>query len=78
MKRLTDTHNAHIMESMRFRELERLIISDGWYLKDVRGSHHNYLHPSKSGKVTIPNHSGDIAKGTLNSILKQAGIKGGQ
>ena len=60
---------------MKFRELEKIILSDGWVLKDIRGSHHNYIHANKPGKVTIPSHSGDIAKGTLNSILKQAGFK---
>jgi len=62
---------------MKFREVEKLILSDGWVLKDIRGSHHNYIHPTKAGKVTIPSHGGDIPKGTLNSILKQAGLKGG-
>jgi len=57
---------------MKFRELEKLIKADGWELKDVRGSHHNYVHSTKAGKVTIPAHGGDIPKGTLNSILKQA------
>ena len=47
---------------MRFREL-------------VRGSHHQYKHPTKSGKVTIPNHRGDIPLRVVNSILKQAGLK---
>ncbi|MCL2862053.1 MAG: type II toxin-antitoxin system HicA family toxin [Firmicutes bacterium] len=60
---------------MKFRELEKLILENGWVLKDIKGSHCNYTHPTKSGKVTIPRHGGDIAKGTLHSILKQAGIK---
>jgi len=32
-------------------------------------------HPAKTGKVTVPIHAGDISKGTLNSIFKQAGLK---
>lgn len=60
---------------MRFRELERIILDDGWVLSDIRGSHHPYKHPSKSGKVTIPNHSGDIPLLVVNSIFKQAGLK---
>ena len=60
---------------MRFRELERIILDDGWFLNDVRGSHHHYKHPLKSGKVTIPNHRGDIPLRVVNSILKQAGLK---
>lgn len=60
---------------MRFRELERIILDDGWFLNDVRGSRHQYKHPTKSGKVTIPNHRGDIPLRVVNSILKQAGLK---
>ena len=59
---------------MTFKELEKLIRADGWELKDIKGSHFQYVHPSKNGKVTIPNHKGDIPKGTAISILKQAGI----
>ncbi len=60
---------------MKFREMEKIILADGWYLVDIKGSHHQYKHPSKTGKVTIPNHPGDIPKRVVNSILKQAGLK---
>ncbi|MBQ1777893.1 MAG: type II toxin-antitoxin system HicA family toxin [Acidaminococcaceae bacterium] len=60
---------------MRFREVEKLLLADGWTLKGVRGSHHQYTHPQKKGKVTIPNHKGDLDMKTVNSILKQAGLK---
>ena len=60
---------------MRFRELERIVLDDGWFLNDVRGSNHQYKNPTKSGKVTIPNHRGDIPLRVVNSILKQAGLK---
>lgn len=60
---------------MTFREIERIILADGWILEGARGSHYSYRHPNKKGKVTIPNHKGDIPKGTVNSILKQAGLK---
>ena len=56
-------------------ELIKLLKKDGWYEKDQKGSHLQLEHPEKKGKVTVPVHSGDIPKGTLNSILKQAGIK---
>ena len=52
-----------------------MLFSNGWILKAVKGSHHQYIHPSKQGKVTIPYHSGDIAPVIVNSILKQAGLK---
>lgn len=57
------------------KEMEKIILADGWILKSQTGSHRQYIHPSKPGKVTIPFHGGDILKGTENSILKQAGLK---
>lgn len=60
---------------MKFREIERIILDDGWKFKRARGSHYQYIHPVKTGKVTIPNHPGDLDIKTVNSILKQAGIK---
>ena len=60
---------------MRFRELEKLILQDGWTEKAQRGSHHQYIHPTKPGKVTIPEHRGDIHPQTVKSILKQAGLQ---
>ena len=62
-------------EGMRFREIEKIILNDGWYLKTVRGSHHQYKHPAKPGKVTIPIHNGDLDPTTVKTILKQAGLK---
>jgi len=48
-------------------------------LSRTKGSHRQYKHPTKKGLVTIAGHlSDDLSKGTLNSILKQAGLKGGQ
>jgi len=60
---------------MKFQEIERIILNDGWNLKTVKGSHHQYVHPSKPGKVTIPYHTGDIVPVIIKSILKQAGLK---
>lgn len=57
------------------RELEKIILNDGWIMKSQTGSHRHYVHPSKTGKVTIPFHSKDIPKGTEIAILKQAGLK---
>ncbi|HVF09397.1 MAG TPA: type II toxin-antitoxin system HicA family toxin [Abditibacteriaceae bacterium] len=54
----------------------RLIEQDGWYLDRTKGSHRQFRHSSKSGVVTVPGHMGDdLAPGTLNSILRQAGLK---
>ena len=59
---------------MRFRELEKLLLEDGWYQVKQKGSHHQYKHPVKSGKVTIPERGGDIHIDTVKSIKRQAGI----
>lgn len=59
---------------MRFREVERIILNDGWRFKKAKGSHNQYVHPTKPGKVTIPNHTGDLDSRTVKSILTQAGL----
>ncbi|HEX2380736.1 MAG TPA: type II toxin-antitoxin system HicA family toxin [Methyloceanibacter sp.] len=61
---------------MKVREVIRLIEADGWYLVATRGSHRQYRHPAKPGRVTIAGKpSDDLAPGTLNSVLKQEGLK---
>lgn len=60
---------------MRFKEVERIILADGWTYKNSKGSHNHYTHPTKPGKVTIPNHGGDLDKTTVKMIMKQAGLK---
>lgn len=60
---------------MTFRELEKIIKNDGWEYKQTVGSHYQYKHTLKKGKVTIPNHRGDISKIVVKSVLKQAGLK---
>jgi predicted RNA binding protein YcfA (HicA-like mRNA interferase family) len=61
---------------VKVREVIKLIEADGWYLVRMKGSHRQYKHPTKPGRVTIAgNLNDDIAPGTLNSILKQAQLK---
>lgn len=61
---------------MKVSEVMRLLQSDGWFLVATRGSHRQYKHPVKAGRVTLAGKSSDeLAPGTLNSILKQAGLK---
>ena len=61
---------------MKVHEAIRLIEADGWYLVATRGSHRQYKHPTKPGRVTIAGKpSDDLAPGTRNSIMKQAGLK---
>lgn len=62
---------------MKVREVIRLIEKDGWRFKRQKGSHQIFAHPSKPGIVVVPAHGygDDLAPGTENSILKQAGLK---
>jgi predicted RNA binding protein YcfA (HicA-like mRNA interferase family) len=60
---------------MKVKEVLRILYTDGWYeLPGKATSHIQLKHPTKPGKVTVANHSGDIPPHTLNSIWKQAGI----
>ncbi|MGB2732575.1 MAG: type II toxin-antitoxin system HicA family toxin [Saprospiraceae bacterium] len=60
---------------MTAREILKILYKDGWLKISQKGSHLQLIHPIKKGKVTIPIHSGDMPKGIVNSILKQAGLK---
>ena len=61
---------------MKVRDILRMISDDGWYQARQRGSHRQFKHPSKLVLVTVAGKPGDdLAPGTLNSILKQAGLK---
>ena len=61
---------------MKVREAIKVIELDGWYLVATKGSHRQYKHLTKLGRVTIAgNPSHDLSPGTLNSILKQAQLK---
>ena len=58
------------------RDIIRLIEDDGWYLEATKGSHRQFKHLNKTGRVTVAGKpKDDLAPGTLNSILKQAGMK---
>ena len=59
--------------SMKVREVVKQLEKDGWYLHATRGSHRQFKHPTKTGRVTVPGKmSDDLAPGTLNSVRKQA------
>ena len=61
---------------MKVREVICLVEADGWYLVRMKGSHRQYKHPKKPGRITIAgNLNHDLARGTLHSILKQAQLK---
>ena len=61
---------------MKVRDIIKLIEADGWYMVTTKGSHRQYKHAKKPGRVTIAGHPSDeMAPGTLNSVLKQAQLK---
>ena len=61
---------------MKVSEVLRLLGEDRWFLVATRGSHRQFKHAQKIGRVTVPGTpSDDVAPGTLNSILRQAGLK---
>lgn len=63
------------MRNITSRELIKLIEQDGWKLVTVVGSHHQFKHPAKLGKVTIPHPKKDLAPKTIKTILKQSGLQ---
>ena len=61
---------------MKVSDILRMLGEDGWYLASTKGSHRQFKHPSKPGRVTVAGKpSDDLAPGTLNSILKQSRLK---
>ena len=61
---------------MKVRDVIKMIEADGWYLVVTRGSHRQFKHALKPGRVTIAGKPGDdLAPGTLNSVLKQSKLK---
>lgn len=61
---------------MKVKEIIKLLEKDGWYLARTKGSHRQFKHETKFGTVTVAGkESLDVPPGTLNSILKQAGLK---
>ena len=62
------------LRNMNFSDVEKKLLADGWYQVSQKGSHHQYKHPTKPGKVTVPEHGGDLNMDTVKSIMRQAGI----
>jgi predicted RNA binding protein YcfA (HicA-like mRNA interferase family) len=62
---------------MKVKEVITMIQADGWFFKRQKGSHKVFSHPVKRGIVVVPDHGAnhDLAPGTENSILKQAGLR---
>jgi predicted RNA binding protein YcfA (HicA-like mRNA interferase family) len=61
---------------IKVRDLIAQLEADGWFLVRTKGSHRQYHHPSKPGTVTVSGKlSVEVPIGTLNSALRQAGLK---
>jgi len=78
----TDTHffldlcvSVCIINTMKSGEIIKRLKDDGWELVHVKGSHHQFKHPVKPGKVTVPHPKKDLPMPTVRSIMKQAGWK---
>lgn len=61
---------------MKVRDVIMTLMADGWHLVRQRGSHRQFKHPWKQGVVTVAGKlSDELARGTLRSVLKQAGLR---
>lgn len=61
--------------TMNSRDIIKALVSDGWEQVAQKGSHVQFKHPTKPGRVTVPHPSRDMPIGTLKSIERQAGLK---
>jgi predicted RNA binding protein YcfA (HicA-like mRNA interferase family) len=60
---------------MHSSKVIKMLLDDGWYEVAAKGSHHQFKHPSKTGRVTVPHPKKDLPQGTVKNIFKQAGLK---
>lgn len=75
MARPTVVHKSNVMP-MKVRELIRLLQRQGWVELRSRGSHRQFKHPRERSVITVPGQEGkELAPGTLNDILKKAGLR---
>ncbi len=72
---LTNILSVCINTHMDSRVIIKLLKKDGWYKVDQDGAHVQFKHPSKKGRVTVPQPQKDVPIGTLKSIERQSGIK---
>ena len=64
---------------MKVREVIRILERDGWILVVTKGSHRQFKHPTRPGRVTVSGGLGDeMPKGTLASVIRQSGLRGGR
>lgn len=63
------------MKSYSSREVIQMLLADGWHEVNCEGDHHQFKHPTKKGRVTVPHPLKDIPIKTLQSIARQSGLK---
>lgn len=63
------------MKSYTSKEVIKALLKDGWYEVNVVGSHHQYKHLTKKGRVTVKDPDKDIPRKTLDTIEKQSGLR---
>ena len=61
---------------MRSSDIIKQLETDGWVLRSMRGSHHVFNHPSRTGHISVPHPKKDLGTGLVPKLLKQAGLKG--
>lgn len=64
------------LTTMRSSDIIKLLETDGWVLRTVRGSHHVFNHPTRAGHISVPHPKKDLGTGLVHKLLKQAGLKG--
>jgi predicted RNA binding protein YcfA (HicA-like mRNA interferase family) len=62
------------MKGYSSKEIIKLLNKDGWYLIEITGDHHQFKHPYKKGKITVPHPNKDLPIRIVKSVFKQAGI----
>lgn len=60
---------------MNSKAIIKMVEADGWKLVRIKGSHHHFKHPTKPNVVSVPHPKKDLPQGTVNNILKAAGLK---
>lgn len=63
------------LTTIRSSDLIKMLESDGWVLRSVKGSHHVFQHPGRPGPLSVPRPRKDLGTGLVNPLLKQAGLK---
>jgi predicted RNA binding protein YcfA (HicA-like mRNA interferase family) len=60
---------------MRSKDIIKALLADGWFQVAQKGSHTQFKHTTKPGRVTVPHPAADLPIGTMKSIEKQAQLK---